>query len=75
MCHGDNEKRKTSNDGSNRTTKSRKNQIARRNGNLHVLENAGSGHNQTCGDERKNKKEKLRQSRKLHVLYNYGMIF
>ena len=42
-------------DGRNRTTKSRKNQNARRKGNLQVLVNIGSGHHQTSRDE-KNKK-------------------
>ena len=42
--HANNEKRKTANDGRNRTTKSRKNQNARRNGNLQIIGNTGRGH-------------------------------
>ena len=49
-------KRKNIDNGRNRTTKSRKNQKARRKGNLQVLGNIGSGHSQTSGDERKNNK-------------------
>ena len=44
MCHANNEKRKTTNDGINRTTKLRKHQNAWRNGNLQILGNIGSGH-------------------------------
>ena len=47
MCHVNNEKRKTANDGRNRTTKSGKKQNPRRKRNLQVLGNIGSG------DERK----------------------
>ena len=51
--------------GGNRTAKSRKNQNPRRKGNLQVLGGTGNGHNQTPGDEIKNKKEYLRRTRKL----------
>ena len=53
MCHAYNEKRETTNDGRNRTTKSRKNQNAQRKGNLQILGNIGSEHNLKCGNERK----------------------
>ena len=66
MCHAYHEKRKTTNDEGNGTTKSRKNQNAPRKGNLQILGNIGSGHNQTSRDERKKlKKEYLRSTRKL----------
>ena len=58
MCHANNEKRKTTNAGRNRTTKLRKNQNAWRKGNLQVLGNIGSGHHQTSQDERKKKSKK-----------------
>ena len=54
MCHANNEKRETTHDGRNRTTKLRKNQDAQRKGNLQILGNIGSGYHQTSGDERKN---------------------
>ena len=44
---------KTTNDGRNRTTKSRKSQNSLRKGNLQVLRNIGSGHHQASRDERK----------------------
>ena len=53
MCHANNEKRKTTNDRRNGTTKSTKNQNARRKGNLQILENMGSRHHQTSSDEKK----------------------
>ena len=53
MFHVNKEKWKTTNDGRNRTTKSRKNQNAKRKENLEILGNIGSGHHQTCGDGRK----------------------
>ena len=56
---------KTTNDGRNRTTKSRKNQNAWRKGNLQIRGNIGSGRHQTCGDERKIKIDYLRRTRKL----------
>ena len=42
MCHANNEKRETTHDGRNRTTKPRKDQNARIKGNLQVLENIGN---------------------------------
>ena len=53
MCHANNVKRKTINDGSERTTKSTKNQNARRKGNLQVLGNIGSRHYLKIRHERK----------------------
>ena len=53
MRHANNEKRKKIKNERNRTTKSRKNQNARRKGNLKVLGNIGSGHHQTSREERK----------------------
>ena len=43
-------------DRRNQTTKSRKNQNAKRKGNEQILGNIGSWHHQTSGDERKNKR-------------------
>ena len=63
-----NEKRETTYDGRNRTTKSRKDQDVRRKGNLQVLGNIGSGHHQTYEDERQNKIEYLMRTRKLHEI-------
>ena len=51
-----NENQETTYNGRNRMTKSRKNQIARRKGNLEILWNIGSRHQQTSGDERKHLK-------------------
>ena len=59
MCHVYNVKRKTTNNGRNRITKSRKNQNVRRKGNLQVLGNIRSGHHQTSGDERKKLKKSI----------------
>ena len=44
MCHANNKKWKTTNKGRKRTTKSRKNQNIRRNGNLQILGNVRSGY-------------------------------
>ena len=44
MYHAHNEKGKMTNEGRNRTTKSRKNQNAWRKRNLKILGNTGSGH-------------------------------
>ena len=63
MCNGNNEKRETTHDGRNSTTKPRKNQIARRKGNL--IGNIGRGYDQTRGDLKKIEKEYLRRTRKL----------
>ena len=49
-----NEKLEFTNDGRNRTTKSRKNRNARRKGNLKILGNIESGYYQTSRDEGKN---------------------
>ena len=54
MSNADNEKGKRTNNGRNKTGKSRKNQNTRRKGNLLVPGNIESGHHQTSGDERKN---------------------
>ena len=53
MSQANNEKQKTTHDGRNGTTISRKNQNARRKGNLQILGNIRSGHHQTSGVERK----------------------
>ena len=42
MCNASNEKRETTHDGRNGTAKSRKNQNARRKGNLQIVGNTGS---------------------------------
>ena len=65
MYHAYNEKRKTTKDGRNRSTKSRKNQNAQRKGNLQILGNIGSRHHQISGDEGKNKEELFWRARKL----------
>ena len=52
MRHVNNEKRKTTYDGKNRTTKSTKNQNSRRTRKLQVLWNIWTGHYQICRDER-----------------------
>ena len=44
---------KTTNNGRNRTSKSRKIQMSWRKGDLHILWDIGSEHHQTCGEERK----------------------
>ena len=56
MCHAHNRKKwiKTNN-GRNKTTKSRKKQKARKKEKLQVLGNIGSGNNETSRDERKSK--------------------
>ena len=54
MYHANNELRKTSNDGGNRTTKSRNNQNIWKEGNLQLL---SSGHYQTSGDEKKKERK------------------
>ena len=64
MYYAHNEKLKKTNDVMNRTTKSRKNENFRRNGNLQILGNIGSGHDQTKGDERKIKGKKKKASQK-----------
>ena len=51
ICRANNELLKTTNDGRNRTTKSRKNQNAQRKGK--VLWNIGSGYYQISRDKRK----------------------
>ena len=55
MCHANNELWEKTNDGRNRTTKSRMNQNAWRKGKLQVLENIGNGHHQTSQGEKKKK--------------------
>ena len=58
-----NEKQKTTNDGKNRSTKSKKkNENTQRKGNFQILGNIGSGHHQINGDERK--KIYLRRTRR-----------
>ena len=49
MCHANIEKRKTTNDGKNITTKSRKSQNDRKKEKSQILGNIGSGHHQTSG--------------------------
>ena len=53
------------NDGRNRTTKPTKNQNSQSKGNLQILRNISSEHNETSGDERKNKKGYLWRTKKL----------
>ena len=65
MCHANNEKRKNTNNGRNRTTKPRKNQSAWRKGKLQVLDNIGGGHYQISEDKRKIAKEYHRRTIKL----------
>ena len=59
MYHADNEKRETTHDGRNRTTKSRKDQNAWRIGNLQILGNTRSGHHQTNRGEGKKIKKTI----------------
>ena len=65
MGHSNNENQKITNEGRNRTTKSRKIQNASRKENLKELRKIGSGHHQTSRDERKNSMEYLRRAGKL----------
>ena len=65
MCYAHNEKWKKTNNGMNRTVKSRKNRNIRRKGKLQIVGNTGRGHHQTSGDERKNNKKYFRRTRKL----------
>ena len=51
ICPANNQKRKKANNGSNRIAKSKKNQKIQRKGNLQVLGNIRSRHNQTSGNE------------------------
>ena len=53
MCHANNEKRKTTNEGRIRTIKSNKNQNALRKENLQIQGNIGSIQHQISGEERK----------------------
>ena len=68
MLFADNEKQETTHDVRNKTTTARKNQNARRKGNLQIQiqGNIGSGHHQTRGDERKNKNEYIRRKKTSH---------
>ena len=56
VYHDYNEKPRMTNDGRNRTTKSRKYLNARRKSNLQIIENIRRGHQQTSKDEKKNQK-------------------
>ena len=63
--------------GRHGTTKSRKNENARRKGNIHILVNIGSWHSQKSREGRKNqKKDYLRGTRKLleKKLYSRNLI-
>ena len=62
-CHAYNKKQGKTNNGRNRTAKSRPNQNTWRKGNLQVLGNIGSGHSQTSGDERINQKKSISDER------------
>ena len=57
MRNANKEKREMTHEFSNRTTKPRKVQNARKKGNLQILGNKESGHIQTSGDERKKSQE------------------
>ena len=63
MSHSNNIRWKETDNRRNKTTKSVNNYNAQRRGNLEVLGNIRSGHDQTSGDERKNKT--VSQTRKL----------
>ena len=54
MFHANNENQKKTNDGRNRTTKSRKKQKGQKDENLQILGNIGSRLYQKSGDKRKN---------------------
>ena len=65
MYHANNEEPETTHDGRNRTTKSRKNQSARRKENLQIIGNIENRYHQTSGDERKKFLKYLWRTRKL----------
>ena len=71
MCQANKNKLKATNDGRNRTAKSRKNQNARRKENLKVLGNIRSGHRQISGDERKKLKKSISGERENYSKPNY----
>ena len=64
MCHANNEKRKPTNVGRNRTTKLGKNQNARGKENFQLLGNTGNWHNHTCSGERKKKVKSISEEGK-----------
>ena len=72
MCHANNEKRETTHDGRNRTTKPRKDQNPRRKGNLQILGDIESGHHQTNGVEGKKFKIWSQETRKLLKIKLYS---
>ena len=76
MSHANIEKRETTQDGRNWTTKSRKNLNSRRKRNSQILGNIGSSNHQTSGDERKNQNEYLEEREKLHEtkIYCHNLI-
>ena len=57
MHHANNENWETTHDGRNGTTKSTKHKNAQRKGNLQLLGNIGSWHDQTSWDEKKKLKK------------------
>ena len=64
MCYAHNEKWKKTIDWRNRTTKSRKNQCSEKSKLTSIWEYWKQRHHQTSGDERKDKKEYLKRTRK-----------
>ena len=63
--------RKRTPDGRNRITKQRKDPNAWRKGNFQILGNIGSGHYQTCGNERKKIKKSISGERGKNSKVNY----
>ena len=66
-CHANNEQRKTTNDGRNRTTKSWPIQNARRKGNLQLLKYIRGRHYQTRRNERKKKLKVSEEKEKITI--------
>ena len=77
MRHTNNEKLEMIHDGRNRTTKPRKNQNARRTGNLQILRDIGSGQHQAIGHEGKNLKresQKIEKATRNQIIYCRNLI-
>ena len=68
MRHASIKKQETTLDRRNRTNKSRKNQNAKRRGNLQILLNIGSWHHQTSGDKKKTHKKRVSQEKQKTIL-------
>ena len=71
MYHTSNEKRQTTHDGWSRTTKSSKNQNARRKGNLQILENIGNNTIKQVEMKEKNLKKNISEEPEYYSGQNY----